>query len=327
VNGQTTLNPQDRADVSPLVGGSLRRIAVIEGSRVAKGQTVAWIENTEIVAMQKEYLQSQTRYQQASRELERQRELQSNNAGVGRNLHQAESDYEIARSAVVGLGCQLRQLGINESEVKRGNIATRIPVRSPIGGFVDKIYKSTGSYANAEQPVLTIVDDSKMHIDINVYEKDMADLKVGQAVDFVLTNNPSAHLSGEIYEFASSFTDKSKSLIAHVRITNRGNAAKLIPGMYVTGTVQKGRSEVDAVPSEAITSSEGKSFVFVLDKTEGGGERKTYSFRRAEVATGAEELGYTQVKPVAGIAPNATIVTKGAFYLSSMLGEEADHGH
>lgn len=327
VNGVTALNPQDRADVSPLVGGSLRSIAVIEGSKVAKGQVVAWIENTEIVALQREYLQSQTTLAQAQRELQRQRQLNESGAGVEKNLQQAESAYEIARAAVTGLSHQLRQLGISPASVQRGNLTTRIPVRTPISGFVDKIYKSTGSYANAEQPVLSVVDDSKMHIDINLYEKDLAGLTKGQRVDFALTNRPDVHLAGDIYEFASSFTDKTKTILAHVRITDRGNAAKLIPGMYVTATVQKGRHAVTAVPSKAVASSEGKNYVFVLEKTEEKDGKKTYHFARVEVVTGAEELGYTQITPVGQLPEGATIVTAGAFYLSSMLGEEADHGH
>lgn len=327
VSGVTALNPQDRADVSPLVGGSLRSIAVIEGSKVVKGQTVAWVENTEIVALQREYLQSQTTLAQAARELQRQRQLQKSGAGVEKSLQQAESSYEIARAAVTGLGCQLRQLGISERNVKSGNITTRIPVKSPINGFVDKIYKSTGSYANAEQPMLTVVDESKMHVDINLYEKDMAGLKIGQRVDLVLTNNPEVHLSGAIYEFASSFTDKTKSILAHVRITDKGNAAKLIPGMYLTGTVQKGLHDVPAVPSKAIANSDGKSYIFILEKSEGNDGHKSYHFKRIEVVTGAEEIGFTQISPVEKMAPDATIVTSGAFYLSSILGEEADHDH
>lgn len=327
VNGTTALNPQDKADVSPLVGGSLRSITVIEGSKVSKGQTVAWIENTEIVALQREYLQSQTKLSQAARELQRQKELHAKGAGVEKYLQQAESDYEIARSAVTGLGCQLRQLGISESSVKKGVMVTRIPVKSPISGFVDKIYKSTGSYANAEQPVLTIIDESKMHVDINVYEKDMAGLDIGQKVDFVLTNNQSVRLLGVIYEFASSFTDKTKSVIAHVRITDKGNAAKLIPGMYVTGTVQKNRHAVPAVPSKAVASSEGKNYIFILKNSESKDGKKVYHFKRAEVMTGAEELGFTQVRPIDEFPSNATIVTSGAFCLSSMLGEEAERGH
>lgn len=320
VNGSTSLNPQDKAEVSPLVGGSLRSISVIEGSRVAKGQTVAWIENTDIVALQREYLQAQSQLTRTKSELARQRELKTSGAGIEKNLQQAESEYQIAHSSVVGLGCQLRQLGISEASVKRGAMVTRIPIKSPISGFVDKIYKSTGSYADAQQPVMTIVDGSKMHIDINIFEKDMEGLKVGQQVNFVLTNNASVRLKGEIYEFASTFTDKTKSLIAHVKIVDKTNAAKLIPGMYVTGTIERGRRPLPAVPSGAIASSEGKSYIFVLEKK----DKDDSHFQRIEVITGAEELGYVQISPLVNVAKDATIVTSGAFYLSSILGEEAE---
>lgn len=332
VNGSTALNPQDKAEVSPLVGGTLRSISVIEGSRVAKGQTVAWIENTDIVAIQREYLQAQSQLARTKSELARQRELNASGAGIEKNLQQAESEYQIAHSSVVGLSCQLQQLGINLASVKRGVMVTRIPIKSPISGFVDKVYKSTGSYADIQQPVMTIVDDSKIHIDINIFEKDMEGLKKGQRVDLVLTNNSKVRLTGEIYEFASTFTDKTKSFIAHVKIIDKTNAAKLIPGMYVTGSVQKGRHLLPAVPSGAIASSEGKSYIFALDKKEehaheGKASEQEYHFKRIEVVTGAEELGYTQITTMIAVPEDDTIVTSGAFYISSILGEEAEHSH
>lgn len=328
VNGTTALNPQDRADVTPLVGGSLRSIAVIEGSHVQKGQVVAWMENTEIVALQKDYLQSLSILSQAERELQRQRELNNEGAGVAKNLQKATSDYHIAQSSVVGLRSQLRQLGVNVAGIKGGKITTQVPVKSPISGFVDKIYKSTGSYADPQQPIMSIVDNSRLHIDINVYEKDLASMSIGQKVDFVLTNNPEVRLSGVIYKYASSFTDNSKSVIAHVRITDKGSAgATLIPDMYVTGTVQKGAKAVSAVPTETVVNSEGKDYIFILDKTEGSGDAATYHFDRVEVVTGAEELGYTQITPTSKLPNGAKIVTRNAFYLSSILGEEAAHEH
>lgn len=327
VNGVTALNPQDKAEVAPLTGGILRSISVIEGSRVAKGQTVATIENTEIVTMQKDYLQSLSVLTQAEEELSRQRELSSDGAGIGKNLQRATSDLQIAQSAAMGLESQLRQLGIDPKAVGGGDIATQIPIKAPISGYVDKIYKATGSYADMQQPVMTIVNNEKMHIDINVYERDMAEMATGQRVDFTITNIPGSHLSGEIYEYSSSFVDETKALVAHVNITERGEGLKLIPGMYVTGTVQKGRSSVDAVPSTAISSSEGKDYVFFLEEADGEEGERAYHFGRVEVVTGAEELGYTQITPLGELPANADIVTRNAFYLSSILGEEADHSH
>jgi len=328
VNGVTALNPQDKADITPLMGGTLRSITVIEGSRVARGQVVAWIENTEIVALQRDYLQSISILSQAERELQRQQELNNEGAGVAKNLQKATSDYHIAQSSVVGLKSQLRQLGIQESTLKSGKIATQVPITSPISGFVDKIYKSTGSYADNQQPIMSVVDNSRLHIDINVYEKDLPSMKVGQKVDFVLTNNPDVRLSGVIYEYASSFTDNTKSVMAHVRITDKAAAdVKLIPDMYVTGTVQKGKTAVSAVPKEAVANSEGKDYIFILERTEGDGDAAVYHFERVEVMTGAEELGYTQIMPTAKLPDDATIVVKNTFYLSSILGKAAAHDH
>jgi len=254
--------------------------------------------------------------------------LNNEGAGVAKNLQKATSDYHIAQSSVVGLKSQLRQLGIQESTLKSGKIATQVPITSPISGFVDKIYKSTGSYADNQQPIMSVVDNSRLHIDINVYEKDLPSMKVGQKVDFVLTNNPDVRLSGVIYEYASSFTDNTKSVMAHVRITDKAAAdVKLIPDMYVTGTVQKGKTAVSAVPKEAVANSEGKDYIFILERTEGDGDAAVYHFERVEVMTGAEELGYTQIMPTAKLPDDATIVVKNTFYLSSILGKAAAHDH
>jgi len=327
VNGVTALNPQDKAEVAPLTGGILRSISVIEGSRVAKGQVVATIENTEIVTMQKDYLQSLSVLAQAEGELSRQRELSSDGAGIAKNLQKAEANCQVAQSSVMGLEGQLRQLGIDPGAVRGGGIVTQAPIKAPISGYVDKVYKATGSYADMQQPVMAIVNNEKMHIDINVYEQDMADMATGQRVDFTLTNIPGSHLSGEIYEYSSSFVDDTKALIAHVGITEREAGLKLVPGMYVTGTVQKGRDSVDAVPSTAIANSEGKDYVFYIEGVEGEGDGRLFHFARVEVATGAEELGYTQITPLGELPQGADIVTRNAFYLSSILGEEAPHEH
>ena len=56
ITGKLALDPQNRADISPIAGGVVRRITTREGYRVARGQVVAYIENTEIVVLQRQYL-------------------------------------------------------------------------------------------------------------------------------------------------------------------------------------------------------------------------------------------------------------------------------
>lgn len=327
VTGQTVLDPQYRADVTPLMGGIVSSIAVTDGNRVARGQTVAWVENTEIVALQRDYLQSTGTLEQAEQELKRQKELAALGAGVGKNLQQAETACRIARSAVTGTGHQLAQLGISTAAVRAGKIVSRFPVKSPIAGYVDNIRASTGGYVDMQTPLMSVVDNDKMHCDINIFEKDIAEIRKGQEVNLVLTNRPGTDITGEIYELNSSFLDNTKSIVGHVSIKSKAEGLKLIPGMYLTGLVRLDRHETDAVPSGAIVSSEGKSYVFVLTKTDSHDGQKSYHFARTEVIAGASELGYTQITPVHDMAKDATIVTANAFYIESMVGEHGEHNH
>ena len=325
VNGETALYPHDMAEVTPLTGGVLRSLLVREGSNVSKGQVVGYIENTEIISLQKDYLQSIAELSLAERELTRQQELQAEGAGIAKNLQNAETVYSVAKAAADGLANQLQLYGVAPSSIKNGKFATQIPLKAPISGFVGKIFKNSGSYVDVQQPVMSILDNAKLHIDINVYEKDMPYLKIGQKVEFVMTNNPNQKLTGEIYEYDSSFNGTAKTIAAHVKILSKSdNSMELIPGMYVTGSVMTGMQTVDAVPSEAVVTSDGKQYIFVLKNEEKGEDGTNYVFERVEVTTGIEELGYTEIKPLVPIAPDAKIVAKSAFYLSSMMGDSGE---
>lgn len=329
VSGRTALQPQYQASVTALMGGIIRQICVSEGNRVSQDQTVAFIENTDIVALQRDYLTSRSAMIAAEQEHERQRQLAEAGAGVEKALQQATAACHMAKAQALGVERQLQQLGISPAEVRAGHIATRVPVKAPIGGYIDRIQVATGGYVDMQTPIMYIVDNSRLHCDLSVFEKDLASVRVGQAVELLLTNRPDVRLRGQVYEVGASFEGQTKSVKAHVRITDRPEGLQLIPEMYVTALVQTGVREADALPSDAIVASEGRKYLFLLTRREaalpadGGAAAEAdtvYHFRRVEVTTGAEADGWTQVTPVERLPEGATVVTRGAFYLSSILG-------
>jgi multidrug efflux pump subunit AcrA (membrane-fusion protein) len=131
MTGKLALDPQNRADIAPIAGGVVRRILTREGYRVGRGQIVAYIENTEVVALQRQYITSVSERSAARLELNRQITLNNQGAGVQKTLQQAEAAYAMANASVLGIGRQLRQLGVNPSSVSLGRITTLIPVSSP----------------------------------------------------------------------------------------------------------------------------------------------------------------------------------------------------
>ena len=112
-------------------------------------------------------------------------------------------------------------------------------------------------------------------------------------------------------------------MAVHVRLDNR-KGARLLDGMYVSGLIATGRQECKTLPSDAIVSADGKTYVFALNKRPRDGK---YEFSRHEVTTGVSQGGYTEVALCEHIRNGQKIVTESASYLASMTGEHGEHNH
>lgn len=323
-NGELKLNPQDKADVTSLIGGIVRKINVIEGQQVKAGQTVAYIENMEIVEMQKNFLVAAKEKETARLEQQRQRTLLAQGAGVEKTLQQAEAAYATAQARLTGLHHQLMQIGISPKQVAEGKIVSQVPVRTTIPGVVSKVSVNTGTYVDATTPLMQIADNSTVYASLNVFERNISQIEVGQDVDFVITNSPNIRVKGKVSLVNRSMSPDTKAIAVHAQITG-DNADRLIAGMYITGLIHTGKKEVSALPDDAIVSVEGKKFVFILDDRQADGKEQMLHFKRMEVITGASELGYTQVDFVDPVDADATVVTGKAFYLASMAADQGEH--
>lgn len=342
-NGQLEVPPQNNAEVHPLIGGVVRKIFVLEGNYVRKGQTLVTIENPEFIQVQQDYLASKSALSFATKEYERQKELMAAKAGTGKVYQQAESNFYSELSRYRTLQRQLNQMGISVAALNKGAVITSVSVPAPISGVVGHIQVTTGSYAETTQALMNITDNSSIHCDLLVYEKDLFKVKQGQEVDFILTNQNNQQITGEIYGINKTFENDTKAVIAHARIDNRSNR-NLIPGMYVSALINVGNQTTTAVPVDAVVSAQGKSFIFMVDDspekekkhaekeaeeekeaTEEAG--KHYRFKQIEVATGVSDLGYIEINPLSPLPKDAVIVTKGAFYIQSKAagGGEEEH--
>ena len=237
VTGTLALDPQNRAEVSPIASGVVRRITTREGIRVRRGQVVAYIENTQIVELQRQYLTAVNELSAAKTELARQHTLMKQDAGVLKTLQQAESAYAIANAQVVGIGRQLSQLGVNPSSISAGKLTTLIPVTSPISGIVGKVKISMGSFVDISTSLMTVVNNVNLHCDLKVFEKDLPKVRIGQMVKLTLTNAPEVTFRAKVYDINSAFDNDSKSVTVHARIIDHP-ATKLLPDMFINGVIE-----------------------------------------------------------------------------------------
>jgi hypothetical protein len=172
---------------------------------------------------------------------------------------------------------------------------------------------------------MDVVDNSRLHLDLFVFEQDLPKIKEGQTIDFSLTNLPGKSYSATIFSIGSAFENETKTIPLHAEIT--GNKEGLIEGMNVTGSVNIGRSLVPAIPSSAIASFSGNDYIFIAVQQNQKEEKEgiKFVFRRIHIKKGITNAGYSEVTPLEEIPADAKVVISGAFYLMAMLtntGEE-----
>ena len=305
-NGQLKALPQDRAEVTPPMGANIRRILVVEGQHVARGQVLAWISHPDLIDMQSRYAQARARMTYLSGEYQRQKTLYAGKVGAGKDLQQTASEYRALESELRATGEQLRMLGISPATVSAGHTVTSIAVKSPISGTVESVTAAMGQYADPQTVLFTIVNTGHLFADVLVYERDMGRVRAGQRAQLRMAQTPV--LTGRVTSVGRSFDDSSRAV--HVRIAIDGNKAGLVAGMYASAAITTTPQTTAAMPDEGIATADSRSYVFVLESAQG-----KWVFKPHEVKTGRREGGMTEI--ISGLGKSEKVAITGAYTLLS----------
>lgn len=325
VTGQLELFPQDRANISPFVGGNVRSINVIEGNKVKKGQILAYLEHPDIISMQQEFQEKNDELVFLKQDFERKKTLYDKGVSSGKEFQMAQSKFRATTSGVNALKSKLRLLGFNPVKIAEGQIYSSVPITTPINGYVEDVIVSLGDYVAPQTKIFTISDNSKLHVDIKVYEKDISKVKIGQQIFFTVASKPHELLKAKVYSIGKSFETDPKALHIHADMDIEND--DLLPGMYVEGRIVLGEKSAFAVLEEAIIKEGEQSFIFILDE-DGDKEENKMKFKRVPVTVGVSDLGFVEVNLPADVPKDVKVVIKGAYTLSSeMVKGELEHGH
>jgi RND family efflux transporter MFP subunit len=344
-NGNLNVPNNNKANATTLYGGVIRTLKVQIGDYVRKGEIIATIANPQFIQLQEEFLSVISKITFAEQELARQKELNEGNAGAKKNLQSATAELNSLRTRKASLHQQLQLMGINPSTLSNSNLKSALTVISPLNGTVSNVYAKIGSYVDVSSPVIEIVDNSSLHLDLQVFEKDLPQIKIGQTIHFRLTNNPTTEYEATVFNIGSSFQNESKTIAVRCRI--KGSKIGLIDGMNITGVVSLSNVTTPAVPNDAIVNTDGKYYIFVqTDKKaeehhEEGKEEENHknddknekedkasiNFEKIEILKGVSDMGYTAITFVKQVPANPKIVVKGAFFVNAKLsnaGEDED---
>lgn len=342
-NGVLKVPNQNKASVNSIYSGVIKSLLIQPGSRVSRGQTIATIANPDFIQAQSEYLNLSAEISLAELEVKRQKELNAGNAGALKNLQAAETKLRTLRTARSTYAQQIQLMGINPARLSNGKLISVLAITSPISGIVSNVPVKMGGYVDLSTVVAEIVDNSQLHLDLFVYEKDLPKLKNSQIIHFTVTNNPGVEYDAQIFSLGSSFEGESKSIAVHAKV--QGEKTGLIDGMSITAVISLDQTTVPAVPNDAIVTVEGQDYIFMLidkhveDEHKAGdtlkqknaeveehkGDEKGITFERIPVAKGKTDVGYTEITLLKEIPKDAKIVVKGAFFVSAKMTNTEGH--
>lgn len=312
LNGKAEIAPSHISSVSSIMGGHIKAINVINGSRFRKGQVLAIVEDPQFIQLQQDYLVTKAQLDAARLNFNRQKDLNTSKASSDKTLQTAQADYSTLNATLRGLEEKLRIIGINAKGLNTGNIRSKINVYAPFSGFVSKILVNNGQYINPADTLFELINPAGLLLELKVFENDVNDIKVGQEILVYNNQNPDMKSNAKIVSVVPSIENGgSATAVAKLSSVN----AEFVKGMYVNAEVNISSRYTQGLPNDAVVSFENKNYVF-----EDLGKSK---YKMIPVVTGISDDQFTEVLK-ADFLQGKKIVQKGAYSLLMMLKNKAE---
>ena len=307
LNGKIDVPPQNLISVSVPLGGYLKSTEMLPGKIVRKGEVLAVLEDQQYVRLQQDYLLAKVKLKVVEGEYLRQKELNASKAASDKIVQVAEGEYKNAKINVKALEENLELIGIQPKKLDETKISKRITITSPINGYVSKVNANIGKYLTPSEVLFELVNVADIHLNVSVFEKDLASLVIGQKVITYNNSTPSKRYETEIILIGHSLSaDKNTEVHCHFKNYDKN----LVPGMYMNAEVELKNKRAHTISENAILRYENKDYVFIqIDKT---------TFEMIAVKVGAKENGFVEIENYTDLN-EFPVVINGAYSLLMKL--------
>lgn len=324
-NGRIEAIPGRSAEILAPVAGRVLRLAASRGQAVRRGETLLVLDSPEIRALavqseqakagaRAELKQAEARLRLARSTFEREKELVDLKISARKDFQVAQSEYEQAAADLEAVRARLRlsgaQLDARLTQLgQRGVQAARdgrVTVASAVGGFVAQQSVSAGEAVAAGTPLYRVVDTAGgVWAAAQVYEKDLAQVRVGQPVEVVTAAYPGQVFKGRVDSVDPAVDPETRTLAVRAVLANPGGRLK--PEMFATlrVTTSDRPAAVSVIPRSAVVEADGAQLVYVQNGPD--------VFEPVEVELG--QLSGELIEVKSGVYPGDLVVSRRAFQL------------
>src|ERR1700728_18860 len=306
LTGAVAYNSFRTTPVITQVSGPVSRVVVVPGQKVQKGEPMLYVASPDYSQLRTNYLKAKDAYALAQKAYARAQDLYQHYETAEQNVEQAESVEVQAGGDLASAQAALKVMGIADPDaLVKAPPSFEVPVKAPISGLVVEQDVSAGQVI---QPGTTqcfmISDTTTVWVLVNVYQKDLPYVRVGDTVSIQTDTYPEV-FHGHIAYVAASLDPSTRTLQARIETPNPGD--KLKKDMYVVATVNAGTiRDAIALPDAAVLrDTENQPFVYAAASAN--------QFGRRSVTLGESLTGQTQI--TGGLKPGDRVVGNGSLFL------------
>jgi RND family efflux transporter MFP subunit len=304
-------NTYKETPVMSLVGGIIRTVNAELGQNVRRGQQIAVVFSNELAEAQSSYLKALAELDEHHRHHARTMKLVEIGAASREELEMANTKLRDAESNVANLRQKLLLLGLSPQRVNSLNsasqVSSEVTVPSPSGGTITSRSVNPGEVIEANKELIRVTDLSTVWVVGQVYEKDLATIRVGSGANITSDAYPGRVFRGRVSYVDPKIDQATRTAQVRIELANPGQMFKI--GMYVNvgfATLGAAEKTMPVVPKDGVQTIGTQQFVFVT--TDNPNE-----FMLRPVKLGPESNGFYPV--IEGINVGERIVVQGSFLL------------
>ncbi|PJZ82846.1 efflux RND transporter periplasmic adaptor subunit [Leptospira meyeri] len=312
--GTVSYDMNSVAKVGSRVSGRIVQVFVKEGEHVKKSTALASIQSVELGTTEANYLKARARLEALKVQADRAKDLYERKVTSAKEYEMSLMDYKSVKAEMETSRNALENLGLNEVEIanlEAGKYNSKnLYIRTPISGTVTEREAIIGQAVNARDNLFTVADLSVLWINLEVYEKDLASIRMGNEAKVIPIGSKDDSLKAVVSHVGDVIDPIKKT--AEIRLEVRNSKGRLRPGQSVTATVvgamvESSVNKAKVIPADCIHKIEGENFIFVRN-SDG-------SFSAKKVGVGKMYDHWVEITN--GVESGEAIVEEGSFVLKS----------
>jgi len=280
-----------QSKVTAWIAGRIDKLNVSAvGAIVSKNHPVAEVYSPDLLATQQEYL------------LAVKSKDQLKNSPISSISGNGEGLVQSARQRLQLFGVQDSQIAALE---RAGKPNIRLPIYTPLSGVVIEKMVQQGQYVNTGDILFNIADLSTVWVEVEVYENEFPNIRIGQRVEIRSQSFPGKPFVGRV-TFIYPFLDpKTRTVKVRVEMPNPG--MKLKPDMFVNAVIKVPLGKSLVVPITAVIDTGKRKVVWV--------ESMPGMFEPRDVQVGQQTDDEVQI--LSGVKAGEKVAASGGYLIDS----------